>query len=99
MERITDITIDQSPSCSRVVIKQGGDVVLVPPCLGQEVADAIRTASKDMQPPGEVEDDPTERAMNKFFDCYFKFTGVARDRGVRDEDMRLKLFEIYERRM
>ena len=98
MERMTDITIDRGPPGGYVSIKQGGDVVLVPPCLGQEVADAIRTASNDMQPPGEVEDDPTERAMNKFFDCYFKFTSVARDRGVHDADMRLKMFEIYERR-
>ena len=98
MERITDITIDQSPSGGYVAIKQGGDMVMVAPCLAQEVADAIRTISKDMQPAEEVEDDPTARAMNEFFDCYFKFTAVARGRGVHDEDMRLKLFEIYERR-
>lgn len=84
----------------QTILAQDEDLItLEPKNVPEFVEDLQRFCDEEVHPSEEAVDDPTAAAMNRFFDCFFKFTHVARDRGVHDTDMRVKLFEIYERRM
>lgn len=66
---------------------------------GKPTSTHTSASDSDHQPQGSQPEDGVTRGMHAFFDCYAKFTRVAKTRGIMEKGERLALFTVYTGRM